>query len=116
MSQAFTKSNLSGSTNGQPILVVATGDPGTTIHTAVAGTSSLDEIWLWAHNTDTVDRTLTIEFGGNTTKNLVTLTVPHQAGAALVIPGWLLQNGLTVKAYASVANVVAVEGFVNSIV
>jgi hypothetical protein len=116
MSQAFSKSLLSGSTNGQPILVAATADPGTLIHTAVAGTSSLDEVWLWAHNTDTVDRTVTIEFGGNVTKNLITLNVPHQAGAALVIPGWPLQNGLTVKAYASAANVVAVEGFVNSIV
>ena len=40
----FTKTLLSGSTNGKAILVAATATPGTTIHTAVAGTSSLDEM------------------------------------------------------------------------
>jgi hypothetical protein len=46
----FSKVLLSGSTNGASVLVAATSTPGTTIHTAVSGTSSLDEIWLYADN------------------------------------------------------------------
>ena len=62
----YSKQLLSGSTNGKAIKVSATATPGTTIHTAVSGTSSLDEVWLWAQNTDTTDRKLTVEWGGTT--------------------------------------------------
>lgn len=115
--QAITKANLSGSTNGKPIKVVATATLGTTIHTAVAGTSSMDEIWLYAFNSDTVDRTLTIEWGGATApdQNIV-LTVPTKVGLMTVVPGLLLQNGLVVTAFASAANVVTLSGYVNQIV
>jgi len=113
----YTKTLLSGGVNGKPIKVVATSTLGTTIHTAVAGTSSLDEIWLWAFNSDTVSRTLTIEFGGATVpdQNIV-LPVPSQSGEILVIPGFLLQNALLVTAFASVANVVTINGHVHRIV
>src|SRR5512139_1683053 len=62
------KRKLSGSTDGRGIKVVATASAGTTIHTAVAGTTAgtFDEIWLYAYNSDSVARLLTIEFGGTT--------------------------------------------------
>ena len=86
----------------------------TTIHTAIAGTSSLDEVWLWAVNADTTARKLTIEFGGATSPDcLVELTLPPEDGYTLVIPGHLLQNSLVVTAFASAANVVLINGFVN---
>jgi hypothetical protein len=112
----YTKNTLSGSTNGKPIKVVATATLGTTIHTTPAGTTSLDEIWLYAFNSDTLDRTLTIEYGGATApdQNIV-LTVPKQAGLVLVVPGLLLQNSLVVTAFASAANVVTISGYVNRI-
>jgi len=49
---AIYKRKLSGSTDGKPIKVVATATAGTTIHTAVAGTTAgtFDEIWLYAYN------------------------------------------------------------------
>ena len=56
----YSKQLLSGSTNGKNIEVAATASAGTTIHTAVAGTSDMDEIWLYACNTDSSDRKLTI--------------------------------------------------------
>lgn len=113
---AYTKTLLSGGTNGQPIKVAATATPGTTIHTAVSGTSSLDEIWLWAFNTDTTARKLTIEYGGTTSPdNTVEVTIAPESGVALVIPGWLLNNSLVVKAFCATANVVCINGFVNRI-
>jgi hypothetical protein len=112
----YSKLLLSGSTNGRSIKVAATATPGTLIHTAVTGTTSLDEIWLEAFNSDTVDRKLTIEFGGTTSPDdTVELTIPAEAGPIRIIAGWLLQNGLLVRAFCATANVVMINGFVNRI-
>lgn len=112
----YTKKLLSGSTNGKNVKVVATSSTGTTIHTAVAGTSSLDEIWLWAVNHDTVARLLTIQWGETTDPDgKIEVSLASQGGLALIIPGLLLQNGLVVYAYAAAANVVMINGFVNEI-
>ena len=113
-----TKRKLSGSTDGQPILVVATATPGTTIHTAVAGTTAgtFDEIWLYAYNGHTTTVTLTIEFGGATVpdQNIVS-TLASKSGSILIVPGYILQNSLVVKAFGSVASVVTLTGWVNAI-
>lgn len=112
------KRKLSGSTDGMPIKVVATATAGTTIHTAVAGTTAgtFDEVWLYAYNGHTTTVTLTIEYGGATVpdQNII-ITLSAKAGLTLIVPGLILQNGLSVKAFASVANVITLSGFVNSI-
>lgn len=112
------KRKLSGSTDGRGIKVVATSSAGTTIHTSVSGTTAgtYDEIWLWAYNSDTVDRLLTIQFGGTTSPDDdIKVTIPAQSGLTLVTPGLILQNASVVKAYAAAANVITLQGFVNSI-
>jgi hypothetical protein len=112
------KRKLSGSTSGRGIKVAATASAGTTIHTAVADTSAgtWDELWLWAVNSDTTARKLTIEFGGTTSPDdLIEQTVPPESGLMLVVPGLVLQNGLIVRAFASAADVVIVHGFVNTV-
>lgn len=110
----FTKVQLSGGTTGKQIKVAATGTPGTTIHTAHA--TAIDEIWLWAVNSDTTDRKLTIEFGGTTAPDdLIEVTIPAEAGLVSVVPGLTLTNSLVVKAFAASANVVLVNGYVNRI-
>ena len=118
MSSSAVKRILSGSTNGKAIKVVQTATAGDTIHTAVAGTTpgTYDEIWIWAYNGHTADVVLTIEFGGASVpdQNIV-MTIPFKSGLFPVVPGFLLQNGMVVKAFASVANVVTLNGFVHSI-
>ena len=112
-----SKQLLSGSTNGKAIKVVATATTGTTIHTAVSGTSSLDEVWLWAQNTDSAERKLTIEFGGTSAPdNLIEVSIPAEAGLYLVVPGLIIQNSLVISAFASAANVITINGYVNRIV
>ena len=117
MSTAY-KRKLSGSTDGKPILVVATATAGTTIHTAVAGTTAgtFDEVWLWAYNSHTDVVTLTIEFGGATApdQNIV-VTLASKVGLVPICPGLIFQNGMTVKAFASIANLLTINGFVNAI-
>jgi hypothetical protein len=59
---------------------------------------------------------LTIEFGGvDVPDQNIVVTVPFKSGVVLVIPGFLLQNTMLVKAFAAVANVITLSGFVNRI-
>lgn len=112
------KRKLSGSTDGRGIKVVATATAGTTIHTAVAGTTAgtFDEVWCFAYNSDTVARLLTIEYGGVTAPDdNIKISLAPQAGLVLIVPGLVLQNASVVKAFADAANVVTIQGFVNAI-
>lgn len=113
---SFAKQLLSGCTNGKQIKVTATATPGTTIHTAVSGTSDFDEIWIYANNVTSGEVKLTIEWGGTTDPdNLLEVTIPAEQGLVLVVPGLLLQNSLVVKAFADTANAILISGFVNRI-
>lgn len=111
-----TKEKLSNSTNGRQIIVAATATTGTSIHTAVSGTSQWDEIWIWCTNSSTTSVKLTIEFGGTTSPNdLIEITIPPESGPIPVVPGLILQNGVAVTAFAGTANVLLISGFVNRI-
>lgn len=116
----FTKTKLSGSTNGRGIKVAATSSPGTTIHQTGTSSSVLDEVWLYAYNSSSSGVLLTVQWGGTTSPDdEIKVTVPAQAGVALVVPG-LIVNGtgaaaLTVAAFAGTTNVIVVTGFVNRI-
>lgn len=110
----FSKVKLSGSTDGRMIKVAATATLGTTVHAAHA--TALDEVHLWAVNSDTTARKLTIEFGGATSPdNLIEITIPPESGLIPVVPGLILTNSLAVTAFADSANVVMVAGFINRI-
>lgn len=117
MSKAV-KRKLSESIDGKAIKIAATGTPGTAIHAAVAGQTAgkYDEIWLWAYNGHTGDVVLTIEFGGaDVPDQNIVVTIPLKSGLIPIVPGLILQNEATVKAFAGVANVVTLIGFVNQI-
>lgn len=112
------KRKLSGSTDGKPIKITAIATAGTLLHTAVVGQTAgtYDEIWLWAYNSDPNEVILTIEFGGaDAPDQNIKLPIPSLSGLVPVVPGLILQNGLTVKAFASKANVLTLSGFVNAI-
>lgn len=114
----IVKRKLSGSTDGKQIKVVATATAGTTIHTAVAGTTAgtFDEIWLYAVNSSTSAVKLTIEWGEATAPDgNIEVTIQGESGYVLVVPGLILQNSLVVKAFAGTANVILINGYVNSI-
>jgi len=116
----FTKLHLSNSTGGEPVKVVATATAGTLIHATGTSSTVIDEIWLYANNTDSSDRKLTIEYGGATSPDdLIEITIPAEAGLVLVIPGLLLSgdgsSARTVAAFAATANVINITGYVNRI-
>ena len=114
----YTRAELSGSTDGRGILVVATATLGTTIHTAgsVTGDDNYDEVYLWAVNSSTSGIKLTIEFGGVTVPNdLIEVTINPEDGVKLVVPGLNLQNALVVTAFAGTANLISIFGYINKI-
>jgi hypothetical protein len=114
----YSRQLLSGSTNGKSIKVVATATAGTTIHTAIAGTTAFDEIYAWVTNTDTVARNLTIEYGGVTDPdNLIckTVSIPALSGPIPILTGQVLQNALVIGAFCDSANKLLITGYVNRI-
>lgn len=116
----FSKITLTGSTDGRAILLSGTTSGGAaTVHTASTTATTFDEVWLYAQNTDTTARKLTVEWGSNSSPgDLIELTVPAEAGLVLAVPGLVLKGNstpLTVKAFAATASVVTIHGYVNRI-
>jgi hypothetical protein len=111
----FSKIPLSGSTNGKGIQVAATSTPGTTIHTAVSGTTDFDELWIYAVNISESSVKLTIEYGGTAGADNVEITIPGEAGLTLVIPGLFLNNAQVVTAFAATTNTITLHGYVNRV-
>lgn len=116
----FTKTLLSGSTQGKPIKVVATATTGTTVHATGTSSSIIDEVWLYAFNSSTGPVALTVEYGGVTApdQNIV-ITIPPTSGLTLVVPGLILTGtgaaANSVTAFAGTANVITISGYVNRI-
>lgn len=116
----FTKTALSGSTQGKAIKVAATSSTGTTIHATGTSSSIIDEVWLYAYNSSANNVLLTVQFGGTTTvDNDIKITLPSQSGLTLIVPGLMLTGtgaaANTVYAYADTTNVITISGYVNRI-
>ncbi len=107
----YTKEFLSASSSGGGVDISATASPGTLVHTAVSGLSDKDEVFLYIVNMHTADVDVTIEFAGTAIQK----TIPFKEGLFLEIPGFPINNGETVRVFASVASVVSVLGWVNRI-
>jgi hypothetical protein len=112
----FSKIPLSGSTNGRGIQVAETATPGTLIHTSVTGTTSFDELWIYAVNISTSAVKLTVEYGGTEGADNIELTIPGESGLTLVIPGLFLNNAQVIRAFAATTNVLSIHGYVNRVV
>ena len=115
----YSKLKLSGSTDGRLIKVAQTATAGTTIHTGSSTATTIDEVWLYAVNSDTTDRKLTIEWGGTSAPDdLIEQTITAESGLLLVVAGLVVVGNATplvVRAFAATANVVLIGGYVNRI-
>ena len=114
----YSKQILSGSSNGRPIEVVSTSSPGTTLHTVVAtATADKEAMHLYAINSATTDRLLSLEFGGTSTIDRLDVLITAQDGPILVAPGWpLTGTDQIVRAFATATGGLAMGGFANRIV
>ncbi len=114
----YSRVLLSGSTNGRAIPVAATSTPGTAVHTAVAGTTAFDEVYLWASNVTAATATLTLEWGGVADPGdhmVKSFTIPAYSPPIPIATGQVLNNGLAVKAFSGTASAINLTGYVNRI-
>lgn len=110
------KIKLSGSTDFKAIKIGAVATLGTTIHTAQSGTTAgcADDIWLWATNSDSVPRLLTLEMGTATAPDgNIKIYIPAAGSGLLqILNGQSLLNSLVLTAFCETTNVVMVYGYV----
>jgi len=114
----YSRVLLSGSTNGRPIPVVQTASPGTTIHTAVSGTSAYDELYLFVSNVTGSAANLTVEFGGTTDPGdhlVKQYSIPANSVPVPISTGICLQNALVCRAFSGTASALNITGFCNRI-
>jgi hypothetical protein len=114
----YSRQLLSGSTNGRTIPVAATATPGTLLHTAQASVTGFDEVYAWVSNVSAGAVLLTIEWGGSADPGdhmVKLLSIPPNSPPIPVLTGQVLQNGLNVRAFASVGGTINVTGYVNRI-
>jgi hypothetical protein len=114
----ITKQVLSGAptgNHGNKLTDTSTSsntDLGYLIHTAVSGTTNMDEIWLWASNTSASDVKVTVEFGGKDVDDQIVVKVAAES-TELVVPGLILNNTSVVTAFAGTGNVITIFGYAN---
>lgn len=88
---------------GAPVQVAATSSPGTTIYTAIAGTTQADDIKIVASNIDTTTTVdVTFEVAGTSSNNQIMVQIRPKSFVEL--PILRLNNGAVIKAFASAAN------------
>lgn len=107
------KDLLSGSTNGEPIVVAATATPGTTVHTA--GATGYENIWLWASNVTSSPATLTLEWGSVSDPggHLVnTYSLPANSLPIPIATGQQIQGSVVIGAFSGTASAINVTGYI----
>lgn len=111
----YKKRALSASTDGRAIKVIATGTPGTAIHTTLASPAAneWDELFLFAVNVTATEVELTLYWGAETGDDRVILMIPPKSGLIPVISGLLLHNSGQVTAIASTTNALLLYGWVH---
>ena len=110
-----TRVGLSGSADGEMILVTATSTVGTTIHTSTnqVSASRYDEVWLFASNSHSSAVELTIEIDvANTSTSHFIISVPKDDGLYVVLPGVSVHNGKLITAFAATGSVINIVGYV----
>lgn len=115
MALQYTRQTLSESTNGRPIAVAGTSSPGTTIHTVQAtATNSREEVYLYAHLLATTAARLTVELGGTATQDQIIQDLVDGDGLHVVVPGISFTATTSIiRAHATGAGVIAMDGWVN---
>ena len=107
----FSKNFLSSSTNGKPIAITAISlGSAQLIHQVPA--TSIDELWLYAYNSNDTDYPITITIDGT---NYTELSVPSKSGVVLICPGQLVNQTMQIKAFSSIASAIYLSGWVNRI-
>lgn len=100
---AYAVTIASGSTSGRVIPILATATPGTLLHTAVAGATSFDEVYISIANVTAAAATITIEWGGVTDPGdhiVKGLSIPANSTQIMIVPGFRINGGLAIRGFS----------------
>ena len=122
----YSKQFLSGAAAGRPVVITGIlPSTANTIHTAITGVTGaeLDEVWLYGYVKAgvTTDRELTVMWGITTATGTgddarrIPYVISWNGGLTPIIPGLPIREALTVKGYATAADVIGVVGYVNRV-
>ena len=115
---SFAPVHFSGSTSGKPILIAATATPGTIIHTAIAGATQFDEVYLWITNVSAAAVTFTGEISDGTIVAPDDLfaklcSIPANSPPIPILTGLRYNGGMIIRMFASSGTALTVSGIVN---
>lgn len=111
----YSRALFSGATNGRPI-VLSLNTNTSTIHTVGTSTTAYNEVYLWANNVTGSPATMTLQFGTTTADQVCTnLSIPANSPPIPILTGQNVTGGVSLTGYASVANAINVEGYINVI-
>lgn len=110
---AYSINFLSASLSGEPIPLMATGSPGTIIHTSIAGSAQMDEIFLYANNTGNQFYPLVLQVACTSGSHAMTMMMATQDSPQLVLQGWPVNQSATVRGYSpSGSGLMIIGGYV----
>jgi hypothetical protein len=120
---AYTKQLLSGTPSGSNISLTNVASSPTLIHQTQAGSSILDEVWLWGHNSYSSSLSMSVFYGtASVQSNQILISLPTTDVPTLIVPGWLLTLSSSIVGWAQTGSIggggsgcISVNGFINRI-
>ena len=91
--------------DGQLIQVAATSTPCTLVHETRTGSVPQERIRIVATNNHSATVTLTIEWGGTTSADIIEVDLASHSGP-VEICDWALTQGAVIRAFAGTTNVI----------
>lgn len=109
--------------SGRRFVVTSTEASAANIFHVTPVATSVDEMWVYAHNFGAADVQVSFMWGltGMPTVSAtdvyegVDITIPFKSGRALVFDGALMMHSLSAAAYANIGSSISIDGFVNRI-
>ena len=111
----YSRSLFSGATNGRP-LALSLSTNTSTVHTCGTSTTAYSEVYLWANNVTGASVNMTLQFGTGTSDRVCSdLSIPANSPPIPILTGQNITGGVSLSGYASAANAINVEGYINVI-
>ena len=109
--------------SGRRFVVTSIEASAANIFHVTPSTTTLDEMWVYAHNFGSGDTQVSFLWGltsmpttsAGDVYECVDINIPFKSGRALVFDGTLMPHGLSAAVYAGTSNTISVDGFVNRI-
>ena len=109
--------------SGRRFTISATLASAANVFHVTPNATSIDEMWVYAHNFGSSDVQVTFMWGMTSMPTTsatdinegVDITIPFKSGRALVFDGVLMPHSLSAVAYANVSSSISIDGFVNRI-